>query len=193
MNIAMPIKPLGQVEVGPLRDAILAQDAAAWFEQEYRQKEYDVHRYTESIVMVFTDGSGWPNIEVSKQPGWARLAAAAVPLMRDIIDSGYPAGGAIIRAMAAKLLAGGKIKPHRDSHPSFLHGHRIHVPVTTNSRVRFMLDGRPYKLEVGQAYEINNQKLHSVMNKGKEDRITFIFDYVPPGHIDRAGGRRNSP
>ena len=88
MNIAMPIKPLGQVEVGPLRDAILAQDDGAWFEQEYRQKEYDVHRYTESIVMVFTDGSGWPNIEVSKQPGWERLAAAAVPLMHDIIKSG---------------------------------------------------------------------------------------------------------
>ena len=43
-----------------------------------------------------------------------------------------------------------------------------------------MIDGRPYLMEVGQAYEINNQKVHSVMNKGTEDRITFIFDYVPP-------------
>ncbi len=44
-----------------------------------------------------------------------------------------------------------------------------------------MIDGRPYRLEVGQAYEINNQKMHSVLNKGGEDRINFIFDYVPPG------------
>ena len=36
-----------------------------------------------------------------------------------------------------------------------------------------MIDGRPYTLEVGQAYEINNQKIHSVMNKGDTDRITF--------------------
>jgi hypothetical protein len=43
-----------------------------------------------------------------------------------------------------------------------------------------MIDGRPYQLEVGQAYEINNQKVHSVMNKGDADRINFIFDYVPP-------------
>ena len=35
------------------------------------------------------------------------------------------------------------------------------------------------KFEVGQAYEINNQKTHSVMNKGPTDRINFIFDYVP--------------
>ncbi len=185
MDIEMPIKCLGLVDVEALRHTVLSQERDAWYEQKYRQKEYDVHRYTESIVMVFTDGSGWPNIEISKQPGWNKLADAAVPVMHDIVDKHYPAGGAIIRAMAAKLLAGGKIKPHRDSHPSFYHGHRIHIPLTTNSRVRFMLDGRPYKMEVGQAYEINNQKLHSVMNKGTEDRITFIFDYVPPDHVNR--------
>jgi hypothetical protein len=32
----------------------------------------------------------------------------------------------------------------------------------------------------GEAYELNNQEMHSVMNKGSEDRTTFIFDYVPP-------------
>ncbi len=131
-------------------------------------------------MLVFTDGSGWPSLEVSKQPGWDRLADTAVPVMHDIIARFYKPGGTIIRAMAAKLLAGGKIRPHRDSHPSFHHSHRIHVPITTNRRVRFMIEGRPYQLETGQAYELNNQKMHSVMNKGSEDRITFIFDYIPP-------------
>jgi hypothetical protein len=46
-----------------------------------------------------------------------------------------------------------------------------------------MIDGQPFQLEVGQAYEINNQKVHSVMNKGAEDRINFIFDYLPPNAI----------
>ncbi len=110
----------------------------------------------------------------------------AVPLMHNIVENHYLPGGTIIRAMAAKLVAGGIIKPHVDSHPSFRHCYRIHVPITTNSRVRFMIDGRPYKMEIGQAYEINNQKRHSVMNKGEEDRITFIFDYVPAESIDRS-------
>jgi hypothetical protein len=35
-------------------------------------------------------------------------------------------------------------------------------------------------MEVGQACEINNQRMHSVMNGGAEDRITSIFDYLPP-------------
>ncbi|MEM7433008.1 MAG: aspartyl/asparaginyl beta-hydroxylase domain-containing protein [Pseudomonadota bacterium] len=183
MDIDVPLKELGEVDVKPLADAILAQDDAAWFEDEYRQQSYDVHLETQSIVLVFTDGKNWPDADVRKEPGWDRLADAAVPLMHSIIDAHYPKGGTIIRAMAAKLLVGGKIRPHRDGHASFHCGHRIHIPITTNPRVRFMLDGRPYKFEVGQAYEINNQLTHSVMNKGKEDRITFIFDYVPPGPL----------
>jgi len=43
-----------------------------------------------------------------------------------------------------------------------------------------MINGRPHRFKVGNAYEINNQKSHSVMNSGTEDRITFIFDYLPP-------------
>jgi len=183
MDIEVPLRELGELDSSALRDAILAQEEAAWHEDEYRQDVYDVHRQTESIVLIFTDGSNWPNPEISKEPGYDRLADLAMPLMHEIIEKHYPKGGTIIRAMAAKLLAGGKITPHHDSHPSFHCGHRIHVPITTNPRVRFMIDGRPYQFQVGQAYELNNQKTHSVMNKGKEDRITFIFDYVPPGPL----------
>ena len=145
MDIDEPLKTLGEVDVTALQQSILGQDREAWKEQEYRQQEYDVHRYTESIVMVFTDGSGWPEIEVSRQPGWDRLADVAVPVMHNIIENWYSAGGTIIRAMAAKLKAGGIIKPHIDSHPSFRYGHRIHVPISTNPRVRFMIDGLDIK------------------------------------------------
>ena len=48
-----------------------------------------------------------------------------------------------------------------------------------------MIDGRPHQLSVGRAYEVNHQKKHSVMNKGTEDRITFIFDYLTPDVIAR--------
>jgi hypothetical protein len=99
--------------------------------------------------------------------------------MAKIIERFYPPGGTIIRAVAAKLAAGGRIILHTDSGKSFAYGHRIHIPVTTNKLVRFMIDGRPYRFEIGHVYEINNQKTHSVMNAGKEDRINFIFDYVP--------------
>jgi quercetin dioxygenase-like cupin family protein len=185
VDIGTRIRELGPVDSVALREAILAQEPEAWNEQKYRQQEYDVHRQTESIVLVFARLDAWPQIEICKEPGWDRLSEVAIPVMHGIIEKHYPPGGAIIRAMAAKLLSGGKISPHKDSHPSFHRGHRIHVPITTNPRVRFMIDGRPHQLKVGEAYEINNQMNHSVMNKGDEDRITFIFDYVPPAELGR--------
>ncbi len=183
MDIGTPLRELGEFDSAALRDAILSQEEAAWNEDQYRQDQYEVHRQTESIVLAFTNGADWPNSEVRKEPGWDRLADVAMPLMHEIIDKHYPKGGTIIRAMAAKLLAGGRIDPHSDRHASFHCGHRIHIPITTNPRVRFMIDGRPYQFMVGEVYELNNQKQHSVMNKGTEDRITFIFDYVPPGPL----------
>jgi len=182
MNIDVPLRDLGDVHSARLIDAVLGLDDEAWLANVNRQNDYEVHRQTQSVVLVFCDGP-MDDLEVSKQPGWDLLAEAAVPVMHDLIDRFYPPGGTIIRAMAAKLLSGGRINPHFDSHVSFRQSHRIHVPITTNNRVRFMIDGKPFRLKVGNAYEINNQKTHSVMNSGKEDRITFIFDYLPPDHI----------
>ena len=190
MNIDTRLRELGEVDMGPLSDAILSLDSAAWREEEYRQEAFDVHRETESVVLVFVNLDSWPTLEVIKEPGWDRLVDVAVPVMHDIIDRFYPKGGTIIRAMAAKLLAGGKIAPHTDTHPSFHIGHRIHIPITTNNRVRFMIDGRPHRFEIGQAYEINNQMNHSVANKGQEDRITFIFDYIPPDELQKLARRQ---
>jgi quercetin dioxygenase-like cupin family protein len=185
MDIGVPLRELGAYNIDALRTAIALQDEAAWLDNTHRQQAYDVHQMTHSLVMIFTDTAQWPALEVRREAGWDLLAEPALPLMHQILADHYPLGGTIIRAMAARLRPGGVIKPHRDSHPSFHYGHRIHVPVVTNPRVRFMLDGRPYKLDVGQAYEINNQLTHSVMNKGSEARIHFIFDYVPPQQLGR--------
>lgn len=195
MDIDTRLRELGDVDAAALSAAILALGDDAWHEEQYRQEAFEVHRQTESVVLVFVNLDNWPELEILKEPGWNRLADVALPVMHDIIDRCYPKGGTIIRAMAAKLLAGAKIPPHTDTHPSFHIGHRIHVPITTNNRVRFMIDGRPHRLEVGKAYEINNQMEHSVANKSAADRITFIFDYIPPEQLallSKRQARRNA-
>lgn len=179
MDIDKPIRELGDIDAAELHESILRLDQQTWLANDQRQTEYEVHRKTQSVILVFCDGS-MNDLEVRKMDGWDLLADSAVPVMHELIARAYPPGGTIIRAMAAKLLAGGRIAPHFDSHASFRRSHRVHVPITTNPRVRFMIDGQPYRLQVGQAYEINNQKTHSVMNSGQDDRITFIFDYLPP-------------
>ena len=118
MDIEQPLRQLGPVDVAALRTAVLAQDEQAWHSNEHRQNNYEVHKQTRSIVLVFCDGR-MNDLAVTKEPGWDALAPHAVPVMHDIIERCYPKGGTIIRAMAAKLLAGGRITPHVDTHTSF--------------------------------------------------------------------------
>jgi len=183
MDIDVPLRELGTVGSAELRDAILAQEDIAWSEDQFRQKSYYVHEQTRSIVLLALDDTKWPERSVHKGQGWERLADVAVPIMQDIIEKHYPVGGELVRAVAARLKSGANIKAHSDIHQSFHCAHRIHIPITTNPKVWFTIDGRPYQFKLGEAYEINNQKQHSVVNKGAEDRITFIFDYLPPGPL----------
>jgi quercetin dioxygenase-like cupin family protein len=183
MDIDVPLRELGPIDSTALSEAIFGQEDVAWHEDESRQESFYVHDKTWSIVLVNVDDTKWPERIVHKRPGWERLAGVAVPIMEEIIKKHYPTGGEIIRAMAARLRAGQNIKAHSDVHQSFHCAHRIHVPISTNPKVWFTIDGRPYQLKVGEAYELNNQMQHSVVNKGDEDRITFIFDYIPPGPL----------
>ncbi len=187
MDIDGPLRELGAIDTKVLREAILGLDEIAWHEDESRQESFYVHNLTRSIILVSVDDKKWPVRDVRQGPGWERLADVAVPVMQEIIKQHYPTGGEVIRAVAAGLKAGGTIKAHTDHHQSFHCAHRIHVPITTNPKVWFTIDGRPYQLKVGQAYEVNNQKQHSVANKGAEARITFIFDYIPPDSLALPG------
>ena len=183
MDIEVDMRRLGPIDAGQLSERILEQDEPAWQEQAIRQQTYEVHRDTESIVMLFCDES-WPRDgEIYRDTGWDRLADVAMPLIDDVIQTHYEPGGILLRAMAAKLKANGRIQPHKDKLKSFHIGHRVHIPITTNAGVRYTIGGKPYSFDVGSVYEINNQKTHSVMNLGAEDRITFIFDYVPPDMV----------
>jgi len=182
MDIGVDQRCLGEVDVQALRERILSQGPEAWAEQAIRQQVYEVHQETESIVMLFCEES-WPDGEIYREAGWDRLADVAMPIIDHVIESYYEPGGILLRAMAAKLKARGRINAHRDSLRSFHIGHRVHVPITTSPGVRYTISGKPYQFEVGSAYEINNQKKHSVLNMGGEDRISFIFDYVPPDRL----------
>ena len=166
MDINEPLRELGAIDANALSDAIFDQEDIAWYEDKSRQESFYVHDKTRSIVLVSLDDTKWPDRSVHQGPGWDRLADVAMPVMQEIIKQYYPTGGEVIRAVVANLRAGQNINPHSDVHQSFHCAHRIHVPISTNPKVWFTIDGRPYQLQVGQAYEVNNQKQHSVMNKG---------------------------
>jgi aspartyl/asparaginyl beta-hydroxylase (cupin superfamily) len=67
--------------------------------------------------------------------------------------------------------------PHRDENPAAKWPHKIHVPLQTNDGVTFYVDGVGYRLEEGEAVEVNNMGVHAVENRGDTDRIHLIFEY----------------
>ena len=180
-------RDLGPVDCAALRDAIHELDESAWTEKDYRQTSFNVHRSTQSIVLCFIDLDQWPSLAVAREVGWDRLGGSAEPVMDAIVARWYPPGGEVIRAMAVRLRAGARITPHVDEHESLRQSHRIHLPLVTNPRVRFFIDGVPYRFQPGRAVEVNNQLSHSVMNDGRTDRVHFIFDYLPPAGLAGPG------
>lgn len=174
---------MGSFDCRALIEAVHQLDEAAWTEKTYRQASFNVHRSTESIVLCFLDLDRWPSLAIARDVGWPRLGGTAEPVMETIIDRRYEPGGSVIRAMVVRLRPGARITPHVDEHESLKISHRIHVPLITNPRVRFFVDGVPHRFEPGRAVEIDNQLSHSVMNDGKTSRVHFIFDYLPPAQL----------
>ncbi|MCE2424758.1 MAG: aspartyl/asparaginyl beta-hydroxylase domain-containing protein [Pseudomonadales bacterium] len=185
-------RDLGGVSCAALQRAVACLDEAAWTEKPYRQEMFNVHSSTQSIVLCFIDLEAWPRIAVARDVGWDRLGETAQPVMDEIVARSYEPGGVVIRSMAVRLPAGARITPHVDEHGSLRLSHRIHLPLTTNPRVRFFIDGVPHRFEPGRAVEVNNQLSHSVMNDGPDDRVHFIFDYLPPGQLAGPGVARSS-
>ena len=175
MLLETPVRTLGPVAHQPLKDVVASLAPAVWLEDEIRQKSFEQHRQTQSVVMLFS--STWPDPTVEKRSGWGHFSGPANALIEEILATHYPPGGRVIRAMAAKLLAGGRINLHKDTHPSFAAAHRIHVPLVTSPDVDFVIRGKSHYLEEGVSYEVSNLDYHAVTNRGP-DRIHFIFDYT---------------
>lgn len=98
-----------------------------------------------------------------------------------------PGVGRLLAGLGCPLLAvrflrlgpGSRIREHRDLNLGFEDGEvRIHVPVTTDPAVKFLLDGRPVRMEAGEAWYLDLNLRHSVVNAGTEPRVHLVVDCV---------------
>jgi hypothetical protein len=76
-----------------------------------------------------------------------------------------------------RLKAGSVIKEHTDYNLSLEDGElRLHLPVTTNPDVEFVLDGKRVTMNPGEVWYHNFNLRHSVVNRGTTDRIHLVID-----------------
>lgn len=80
-------------------------------------------------------------------------------------------------ARLLKLEVGAEVKPHTDNCLGYEDGcFRLHIPIVTNSKVEFILDGERLVMNEGECWYIDANFTHSVANRGHEDRVHLVID-----------------
>lgn len=78
-----------------------------------------------------------------------------------------------------RLTPGSVIKPHRDHDLAAEWGAaRIHIPITTNPDVEFLLNGTPLAMAPGEAWYLRLADEHAVANRGATDRVHLVIDCI---------------
>lgn len=93
---------------------------------------------------------------------------------KEVIDSfKFP----ILSARILRLGVGAEIKPHRDHELGYEDNcFRLHIPIITNKDVSFILDDTQLQMMPGECWYTNVNYVHSVANRGTEDRIHLVID-----------------
>ncbi|MGO8992676.1 MAG: aspartyl/asparaginyl beta-hydroxylase domain-containing protein [Polyangiaceae bacterium] len=83
----------------------------------------------------------------------------------------------IVSARLLTLEPGERIRPHCDSMMDLSAGMaRMHVPIITDARVEFVVDGDRYALEPGTLWYADFSKTHSVANPTRITRVHLVID-----------------
>ena len=84
---------------------------------------------------------------------------------------------ALHSARLLRLGPGGRIREHRDYDLGGDDGDlRIHVPIVTDERVDFLLDGRKVPMQAGECWFLDLSRPHRVENHGGLARIHLVVD-----------------
>lgn len=85
----------------------------------------------------------------------------------------------LLAARFLRLGPGSRIREHTDYNLSVDDGEvRIHVPVTSNPGVQFHLDGVPVDMVPGEAWYLDLNLRHAVVNGGSVPRVHLVVDCV---------------
>lgn len=166
----------------PLRfdAAALAADVAAIAEEDWIP-----HYVTQNYE------GGWSVIPLRCKAGATHpvMMAYADPTATEFMDTPWLESAPHLRATLAafhcplavvrlmRLEPGSLIKPHTDMDLDAEMGSaRIHVPITTNPDVEFLLNDRRVEMEPGSAWYLRLADTHAISNRGQNTRVHLVID-----------------
>jgi hypothetical protein len=175
MDINYDYISLFKYDIKNINELLSKIDASLWDINDLRQRMFAVHNKTKSIVYVWSDFSDetYDNVQVLI-PSTDGLHQEVWKIAHEILNR-YKEGK-ITKLMLAKLNSNSDIPEHMDM-GNLTKIHRIHLPIKTNKKCIFSINGNAYNFEEGEVIEINNQRPHAVQN-GEEERIHLICDIL---------------
>jgi quercetin dioxygenase-like cupin family protein len=101
---------------------------------------------------------------------------AASPAFSAVVDA---FGCEVCAVRLMRLAPGSRIKTHADHDLAAEEGRaRLHVPITTNPEVEFLVNGRPVVMKPGEVWYLRLSDPHSVANRGATERTHIVLDVV---------------
>lgn len=101
---------------------------------------------------------------------------ALCPYIKEVIEF-FKIEKTAVRLM--KLDAGAVIKPHQDHGLNFEQGEvRLHIPVSTNANVQFLLEDEQLPMQQGSCWYLNLSVTHSVINHSESSRVHLVIDGI---------------
>jgi len=150
-----------------------------WLRDNFRSLKYKVHSNTNSLDILWDHNSLVNNTAGKKNEynynkiDFDNIKNKLLPIYKQEYGDGK-----IIRAVVARLKPHSIIPEHSDGGKSLLICKRTHLPLQTNENIIFSVGGEKKFLKLGDLWEINNSKPHSVENNSNEYRTHLIIDYL---------------
>ena len=154
-----------------LRDDCLHSQKASWI-SHFNTNDY-VGDWT-SISLRSASGAMDDIVSFANQTFKDTPLLAQCPYFQEVINW-FQCEKEAIRLL--RLAAKSEIKEHTDNDTSYDDGFfRIHIPIFTNARVLFYVDGHLLPMQPGECWYANFQLPHRVQNLSNEDRIHLVID-----------------
>ena len=177
MRLPVPFWTIGDIDISEYQKLILDLKEEKWNEWKLRQRKFIVHKSTNSIPFIWNK---WDNLTKTMDVQYFNQDLSlwnAINPYLSMLSEKYR--GRIVNCLFARLPSGESIKTHRDTGLHLLLINRIHLPIITNSSVKFFIDDIPYEFPPGRCFELSNDRKHAVKNMSNEDRIHLIVDLLP--------------
>lgn len=168
-------KLYGTVDVSGLISKLNKLD---WDAYTFRQDTHKVHKATKTIPLIFDE-----SLKSMKIHAAFGIFIPDLEKVKTILNEQI-GKGVMQSAIFINLPAGQEVARHVDKADNFKLYHRIHIPIQTNAECLFEVDGEIINMKEGEIWEINNdEKYHSVWNKGAKDRIHLLIDWMVKGQF----------